>query len=57
MILEKFEGLVDFEECKDCNTICCHRDYLQTMSFWPTLKTNGVFPEETIDLAINYFES
>ena len=57
MILEKIDGREDWENDKTCTTPCCNKPYVQTMTFWPSPKMNGVFPEETMDLAMMYFKS
>jgi len=57
MILKEIDGRNDWEKGKDLVTNCCNKPYMQTFTFWPSPKTNGVFPEETMDLAMMYFES
>ena len=57
MILEKFDAIYDWEEAKDDSTVCCNKPLIQTVTCWPSRTMNGVFSEDTIDLAMMYFES
>ena len=55
IIAESIESRVDWNSHIDRNTVCCNKDYLQTITWWPRKKIDGKFSEETLDLAGMYF--